>query len=128
MRVGRHLEVDDRSGSEVFVLEEALIPSAAVDLHAAYISVFRSVVRCIDLEVTAVFKVYDSLLEQRSAYSIFIRTRAYRIESQCGEYIPRRSLTVVLVAAVSVRSCAVEPVHYLAYPLLGLAWLSGPVV
>ena len=72
MTVGRHIEVDDCSGSQVFVLEEAPIPSAAIDLYAAYISVFRSVVRCIDLEVTTVFKVYDSLLEQRSAHSVFV--------------------------------------------------------
>ena len=128
MTVRRHLEVDDSSGSEVLMLEEALIPSAAIDLHTAYISVFRSVVRCIDLEVTTVFKVYDSLLEQRSAHCVFVRTRTYRIESQCGEHIPRRRLAVIFITAVTVSLSRVEAVDDLTYPILRFPRLSGVVV
>ena len=72
MTVGRHVKINDGSGGQVLMLEEILVPFAAVDLHAAYLSVFWPIVRCIDLKVTAVFKVYDSLLEQRSSHSVFV--------------------------------------------------------
>ena len=70
------------------MLEEILLQAAAVDLDVACIDVLRRVVRCIDLEVLAVLKVNNCLLEQRRSDSVFIRSRAHRIESESREHIP----------------------------------------
>ena len=72
--------------------------------------------------------MYDSLAEIRPSDCIFVRCRAYRIETECGEHVPCGCLSVVLVTAIAVRSRAVKPVHYFLNMPLGLVRLSGPVI
>ena len=70
----------------------------------------------------------DSLLEQRSADYVLVGAGSDGIESEGRKHIPGRSLAVVFVAAVAVRSGAVELVHGLSYPVLGLPGLSRVII
>src|SRR5699024_12313043 len=69
-----------------------------------------------------------SLTEQRGAQYILVRTRANRIETKCREDIPRGSLTVVLVTAITVGTGSIHAVHYLTKPILGLPRFPGVVI
>ena len=66
--------------------------------------------------------------EQRGADRILVRSRAHGIESQSREDIPRRGLSVVLVAAVAVGLRRIEAIHDLTNPPLRLTGLPGVVV
>ena len=68
------------------------------------------------------------LLEVGSTQNIFIRTRTYRIESHCREYIPGRSLAVVLITAITVGSRGIKFVHHFTNPMLRFPGLAGIVV
>ena len=72
--------------------------------------------------------MYGRFAEQRRADGVFVRAGAYGIESECREYIPCRSLSVVLVSAVTVGFRGIESVHHLADPILRLVGLSDVVV
>ena len=56
------------------------------------------------------------------------RSGTYGIEPQRREGVPCRSLSVVLVSAVTVGLGRVEAIHHLAHPPLGLVGLSAVVI
>ena len=68
------------------------------------------------------------LLEVRSTEDILIRTRTYRIEAHGREHIPGRSLTVVFITTVTVRSRSIQFIHHLTNPVLCFPRLAGVVV
>ena len=57
MTIISHLEVDDSTCSEMLMLEEAFLPIGTINLHAAYVTVLRTVCRRIDLEVLTILQM-----------------------------------------------------------------------
>ena len=74
------------------MLEIIVSPVGAVHLHLGDIRMEFLIVSCcifgIYCQAASVFQLYDCLSEERSTDYVFIRSRTYRIESQCREYIP----------------------------------------
>ena len=103
-------------------------PILAVDSHTFDVEVILRIIRSFQSDGLPVRAADHSLLEQRSTDRIFIGSRADRIESEGGEYVPGGCLAVVLVAAIAVEVGVVELVHHLADPLLRLPRLAAPVV
>ena len=102
--------------------------TSTVEAHGINIEILFAVIGCVDNKTIAVLEVKSSLFEQRSSHHIFVRSRANRVETQRREHIPGRSLSVVFVSAVTVRSGRVHSVHYLTQPILSLPRLSRIVI
>ena len=103
-------------------------PILAVDSHTFDVEVVFGILRGFKRDDASVRPGDDRFPEQRSTDRIFIGSRADRIESEGGEYVPGGCLAVVLVAAIAVEVGVVELVHHLADPLLRLPRLAAPVV
>ena len=86
---------------------------STIEAHGINIEIFRAVIGRVDNKTIAVLEVKSSLFEQRSSHHILVSYRANRVETQRREHIPGRSLSVVFVSAVTVRSGRVHSVHYL---------------
>ena len=68
------------------------------------------------------------LLEIRCAERILTGAGANRVETEGGEHIPRRRLSVVLITAVAVGLGVIEAVHHLTHPVLRFPRLPSVVV
>ena len=100
----------------------------AIEVYIVHISVLCAILRCFDYEILTAGKVQCSLLEERGAHNILVRCRAYGVETERREYVPRRGLTVILVATVAVGVGVVHAVHCLAQPVLCLPGFAAVVV
>ena len=109
-----HLETDGRAVAERRPVEERPFEELTVEGHAADLPVDRRVSGGVDDDCLPVFEVHGGLAEERRTDGVLIRRGTYRIESQGREYVPRRGLAVVLIAAIAVGLRGVELVHHLA--------------
>ena len=99
-----------------------------IQFHLFDVQILLTVQRSFNRYILSIFQMNSRFLEQRSTYHIFIASRTYRIESQCSKYIPCRSLSIVLVTTISIRSRCVHLIHHLTQPVLRFPRLFGIIV
>ena len=128
VRLAVHSDIDYRTLDERIIVEIILGIVFTVVEHTLHINVFGAVVRSLNHHLITVFEIDGSLLKERSAEHILVACRAHRIESESREHIPSRSLTIVLIAAITIGSSHIEFIHHLAHPVLSLPRLVGIAV
>ena len=73
----------------------------AIHFHRRDVTVRLAIIVGLDHDLLAVFQIQRHAFEQRRPQDILVRTRTNRIEAESREYIPCRSLSVILITAIA---------------------------
>ena len=92
------------------------------------ITVLITIFRSRNFQLPAILQGNGCFLKIRSSHHIFIATRTYRIKAQRCKHIPGGSLSVILVATISIRGGKVQPGHYLTQPVLCFPRFAGIII
>ena len=96
-----HIELQSRTFYQISVTKIVFVIFSPIHPQTPDITILRSIVRSRYFNFMTVFQCNRCFPDQRRSDDILIATGTYRIKTQTGKHIPGRSLSVILIPAIS---------------------------